>query len=100
MMAQVERQEMKSPFRRRAPTISELKANPNRVLNQANGEPVMILTHNKPWAYIVPVDTFEQMQDQLEDYRLLQEAHQRMDDKTVSVTIDELRASIQEERQV
>lgn len=89
---------MKSLFERRAPTISELKANPNKVLNQANGEPVVILNHDKAWAYMVPVDTFEQMRDQLEDYELLQEAHQRMDDNTVSITIDELRANIQEER--
>lgn len=91
---------MKSLFERRAPTISELKANPNKVLSQANGEPVVILNHDKPWAYIVPVDTFEQMRDQLEDYQLLQEAHQRMEDKTVSVTIDELRARIQNESRI
>lgn len=45
---------------------------------------------------MVPVETFEAMQEQLEDYRLLQEAHKRMDDESVPVTIDELRAAIQE----
>ncbi len=75
-------------------TISELKANPNKVLNHTSREPVVIFSHNKPWAYMVPVDTFERMQEQLEDYRLLQEVHQRMDDETVSVTIDELRTRI------
>ncbi|WP_339801046.1 type II toxin-antitoxin system Phd/YefM family antitoxin [uncultured Marinobacter sp.] len=88
--------EMKSLFARLAATISELKANPNEVLNQANGEPVVILSHNKPRAYMVPVETFEQMQEQLEDYRLLLEARKRMDDESIPVTINELRAGIQE----
>ena len=87
---------MKSLSSMLAATISELKANPNEVLNQANGEPVVILSHNKPRAYMVPVETFEAMQEQLEDYRLLQEARKRMDDESVPVTIDELRAAIQE----
>lgn len=88
---------MKNLLAKFTATISELKANPNKVLNHTSREPVVILSHNKPWAYMVPVDTFEQMQEQLEDYCLLQEAHQRMDDKTVSVTIDELRARIPDE---
>lgn len=87
---------MKSLFARLAATISELKANPNEVLNQANGEPIVILSHNKPRAYMVPVETFEQMQEQLEDYRLLQEARKRMDDESIPVSINELRAAIQE----
>jgi len=88
--------DMKSLFARLAATISELKANPNEVLKQANGEPVVILSHNKPRAYMVPVETFEQMQEQLEDYRLLQEARKRMDDESIPVSINELRAGIQE----
>ncbi|PAV27244.1 antitoxin [Tamilnaduibacter salinus] len=88
---------MKSLFARFAATISELKANPNEVLRSANGEPVVILSHNKPRAYMVPVETFEAMQEQLEDYRLLQEARDRMDDESVPVSIDELRTALQEE---
>ena len=87
---------MRSLFARLAATISELKANPNEILNQANGEPVVILSHNKPRAYLVPVETYEQMQEQLEDYRLLLAARERMDDESVTVSIDELRAAIQE----
>ncbi|WP_203142653.1 type II toxin-antitoxin system Phd/YefM family antitoxin [Marinobacter mangrovi] len=88
---------MNSLFARLAATISELKANPNEVLRQSNGEPIVILSHNKPKAYMVPVETYEQMQEQLEDYRLLQEARKRLDDESVPVTIDELRAAIQQE---
>jgi len=86
---------MKSLFARLAATISELKANPYEVFNQANGEPVVILSHNKPRAYMVPVETFEAMQEELEDYRLLQETHKRMDDESVPLTINELQAAIQ-----
>jgi len=82
---------MKSLFAMLAATTSELKANPNEVLNQANGEPVVILSHNKPRAYMVPVETFERMQGQLKDYRFLQEARKHMEDESVPVTVNELR---------
>jgi len=44
---------------------------------------------------VVPVEAYEEMQEQLEDYRLLQEARKRMDDESIPVSIDELRAGIQ-----
>ncbi|MGM0951759.1 MAG: hypothetical protein ACQEW7_02140 [Pseudomonadota bacterium] len=46
----------------------------------------------------MPVETFEQMQQQLEDYRLLLGARKRMDDESIPVTINELQAGIQEKK--
>jgi antitoxin StbD len=75
-------------------TISELKANPNSILEQSGGNPVLILSHNKPITYLVPVETFEQMQKELEEYRLLQLAQERLEDDTsIPVTISELSKS-------
>ncbi|PHQ27596.1 antitoxin [Marinobacter guineae] len=79
-------------------TISELKANPNKVLDQARHEPVVILSKNKPWAYLVPIETFEQMQEEIDDYRLLRVAHERQGDDAVSITLDELRAGVPNKR--
>lgn len=82
---------MKALLATMAATISELKANPNLVLEEANGEPVVILSHNKPRAYLIPVETYERMREELDDYHLLQEARRRQNDESVPVKIEELR---------
>ena len=68
--------------------ISELKKNPSAVISQAHGEPVVILNHNRPTAYLVPAATFEAMMDALDD--LVQLVRERQDEATVKVTLDEL----------
>jgi prevent-host-death family protein len=44
-------------------SISELKANPMKVLESAGGEAIAILNHNKPAFYCVPVDAYDNMQN-------------------------------------
>ena len=51
-------------------SISELKKNPSALLNEADGATIAILNHNKPAAYLVPADTYEQLMDLLDDYEL------------------------------
>lgn len=43
-------------------SISDLKKNPMQVLNDAGGEAVAILNHNKPAFYIVPTNAYQQIQ--------------------------------------
>lgn len=45
-------------------SISELKRNPTAVIDQAQDQAVVILNHNKPTAYLVPVATYEAMSNQ------------------------------------
>lgn len=45
-------------------SISELKRNPTAVIEQAQGQSVVILNHNKPTAYIVTVEAYEAMTKQ------------------------------------
>lgn len=45
-------------------SISELKRNPSAVIEQAQGQAVVILNHNKPSAYIVPITTYEALHSQ------------------------------------
>lgn len=73
-----------------AATISELRANASKVIREAKEEPVLILRHNEPRAYLVPADTFERMHEELEDFALLQEATERMKDESIPVSIAEL----------
>jgi antitoxin StbD len=45
-------------YARASVSISELKKNPSRIINEAEGSPVAILNHNKPSAYIIPAEAF------------------------------------------
>lgn len=71
-------------------TVSELKKNPSAVISQAHGEPVVILNHNRPTAYLLPAATFEAMMDALDDLDLSRLVRERQDEPTVKVTLDEL----------
>lgn len=70
--------------------ISELKKNPSAVINQAHGEAVVILNHNRPTAYLLPAATFEAIMEALDDLDLVQLVRERQDEATVKVTLDEL----------
>ncbi len=70
--------------------ISELKKNPSAVINQAQGEPVVILNHNRPTAYLLPAATFEAIMEELDDLDLVRLVRERQGEDTVKVTLDEL----------
>ncbi len=40
-------------------SITELKKNPSAIIDNAHGQPIAILNHNRPTAYLVPASTFE-----------------------------------------
>ena len=73
-------------------SISELKKNPSALIDQAEGEPIAILNHNKPTAYLVPAETYEQLMEKLDDYHLGLVVKERQGEKdaAVEVNVDEL----------
>lgn len=73
-------------------SISELKSNPSRLIEQAGGETVAILNHNKPTAYLVPAETFEWISQLIEDQELREIIEQREAEKPLAqeMTLDEL----------
>ena len=75
---------------RQTVSISELKKNPAAVIEAADGEAVAILVHNRPSAYLVPADTYQQMLDRLEDAELAAIVRNRKTERTVKVKLDEL----------
>ncbi len=79
-------------------SVSDLKRNPSAVIDAAGGQAVAILNHNRPAAYLVPVEAYEKIMDSLDDIELVQIAKQRMGGPSVKVTIDELRAEISRDR--
>ena len=71
-------------------SISDLKKNPSGVISQSKGEPVVILNHNRPTAYLVPAATFEAILDHLEDIDLARLVKERQDEPSIGVTLDDL----------
>ena len=73
-------------------SISELKKNPSQLIEQADGEAVAILNHNKPTAYLVPADTYEWISNLIEDQELREIIEQRKSEKSKAeaVSLNEL----------
>jgi antitoxin StbD len=73
-------------------SITELKRNPQALINDAKGEPIALLNHNRPTAYIVPAETYEELMELAEDLEIGQIIEQRKAEKAsaVEVGIDEL----------
>ncbi|MBM9536217.1 type II toxin-antitoxin system Phd/YefM family antitoxin [Desulfobulbus alkaliphilus] len=83
---------MESVLTRYSASISELKKNPSSLIEQSEGEPIAILNHNKPTAYLIPAETYAHMMEQLEDYQLGLLVKERQHEKSsaVEVRLDEL----------
>jgi antitoxin StbD len=59
-------------------SISEFKKNPAKVLREAGGQPIAVLSHNKPAFYLVQPSIFEAMVEHLEDVELAELAARRV----------------------
>jgi len=73
-------------------SVSELKKNPSNLLQQSGGEPIAILNHNRPTAYLIPASTYEEMLERLEDAELMEivESRKKEKSKAKEVSLDEL----------
>jgi antitoxin StbD len=49
----------------RSVSITELKRSPSAVIEQAGSEPVAVLNHNRPAAYLLPAHVYEAMLERL-----------------------------------
>ncbi len=52
-------------------SITELKANPMKVVASSSGEPVVVLNRNEPAFYCVPAEAYEALMDRLNHLELL-----------------------------
>ncbi len=73
-------------------SISELKRNPQAVIDDAHGEAIVLLNRNKPTAYIIPAETYEILLEMAEEIELAGIIAQRKGEKAdaIEVNIDEL----------
>ncbi|MGJ3493585.1 type II toxin-antitoxin system Phd/YefM family antitoxin [Piscirickettsia salmonis] len=84
---------MKQLYAQQSVTITELRKSPTSVINEANGEPVVILNHNVPAAYMVPPELFEAMLDSYADRELENIVKKRLsspDRDFIDVDVDDL----------
>ncbi len=71
-------------------SISDLKKNPMKVVQEADGFPIAVLNRNTPAFYCVPAEAYEALMDKLEDLELNALANQRMNQARIAVDIDDL----------
>ncbi len=73
-------------------SITELKKNPQALIDNAHGEAIALLNRNKPTAYIVPAETYEKLMDLAEDIELGRIIEERKTEKAdaIEVSLDEL----------
>mgnify|MGYP000538213859 FL=1 len=82
-------------------SITEFKKNPNDVLEQAAGQPFVVLTNNKPSFYVLTPEVFEALgEEAIEEAlwqveatpMLLERLAEAQKGHTVPVTIEQLKA--------
>ena len=73
-------------------SITELKKNPQALIDNAHGEAIALLNRNKPTAYIIPAETYEKLMDVADDLELGRIIEERKAEKAdaVEVSLDEL----------
>lgn len=73
-----------------AASISELKANPMKVVASGDGMPIAVLNRNEPAFYCVPAQAYEALIELIDDAQLLKIVKERMNEESVKVTLDDL----------
>ena len=73
-----------------AASISELKANPMKVVASGHGMPVVVLNRNEPAFYCVPADAYEALVEMIDDLELIKIVKKREQERSIRVSLDEL----------
>ena len=71
-------------------SVTDLKRNYATILAQADDEPVAVLNHNRPEAYLVPAPYFERLMQHLEDLEDAKLARERANGPFVEVNPQDL----------
>jgi antitoxin StbD len=71
-------------------SMTDLRRNPSKILEDANDMPVAILNHNRAEAYLLSAKAYEKLLDLLDDVSLIKTIQSRRGGKTVKVNIEDL----------
>ena len=77
-------------YARNTVSMTDLRRNPSEVIEVANLAPVAVLNHNKPAAYLISAEAYEDMLEQLEDAALTKIVKARQGGISVKVNIEDL----------
>ena len=78
----------------RTVAVSEFKRAPNEIVAEAKGEPIAVLTNNKPSFYVIPVSTYENLMEAIYDIESAPLLEKRLTDyktgkeKVIKVQLD------------
>jgi antitoxin StbD len=71
-------------------SISELKANPMKVVASGDGMPVAVLNRNQPAFYCVPAVAYQAMMELIDDMALLKLVKEQQHEESITVSLDDL----------
>jgi len=71
-------------------SVTELKRDYANIIKSLNSEPVAILNHNRPEAYLMPAASYEMMIEYIEDLEDARMVQERGEGPFVEVGLDEL----------
>lgn len=84
---------MDTIFASQAVSVTELKRNYATIIDNAGDEPVAVLNHNKPEAYLVPALYYEKLMmllEHMEDLADIKLVEERQDGPFVEVALHDL----------
>ncbi len=73
-----------------AVSVSDLKRNFAKIMDDTKDDAIAILNHNRVMAYMVPSQTYEAILDRLEDLELASIVKSRENEIGVKVSLDDL----------
>jgi len=71
-------------------SVTELKRNFSNILKEMENTPVAVLNHNRPEAYLLSADYYEQLISHIEDLEDAKLVRERTGGPFVEITLDEL----------
>jgi antitoxin StbD len=71
-------------------SMTDLRRNPSKIMEIAGDNPVAVLNHNKPEAYLLSAKAYEALLDLIDDIALTKIIQERKGGKTVKVKLAEL----------
>jgi len=81
---------MQEIYANKTVSVTELKRNLASVLSQAGDDPVAVLNHNRPEAYLLSAALYERLLKRLENLEDAKLVRERADGPFVDVGLDEL----------
>ncbi|MGE4299311.1 MAG: type II toxin-antitoxin system Phd/YefM family antitoxin [Desulfovibrionaceae bacterium] len=81
---------MQDIYANKTVSVTELKRNLASVLSQAGDDPVAVLNHNKPEAYLLSAALYERLLERLEDLEDAKVVRERAEGPFMEVSLDEL----------